>query len=71
MLPLSLTLVPGFVDIMTAVNDDVGATVFFSLFLWAGIRLIVRGFRWTTTVAFLLLAIACFGSRILSPSPYY
>jgi hypothetical protein len=59
-LPLSLTLVPGFVDIMTAVNDDVGATVFFSLFLWAGIHLIVRGFRWMTAVAFLLLAIACF-----------
>lgn len=63
MLPLSLTLVPGFVDIMSAVNDDVGATVFFSLFLWAGVRLILRGFRWTTMIAFLLLAFVCFWTK--------
>ena len=32
-IPLSLSLHPSFVDIMTAVNDDVGATFTFSLFL--------------------------------------
>jgi hypothetical protein len=59
LLPLTVALLPGFVDVMTAVNDDVGATAAFSLFLWAGVRLIVRGFSWRRIVALSLTAIAC------------
>jgi hypothetical protein len=43
MVPISLVLLPGFTDLMTAVNNDVGAVVFFSLFLWASVRLVRRG----------------------------
>jgi hypothetical protein len=45
MVPLSLGLLPPFVDLMTAVNSDVGAIALFSLFLWGSVRLIQRGFN--------------------------
>ena len=38
-LPLLFALFPSFVDKMTAVNDDVGAVAFFTLFLWFGVRI--------------------------------
>ncbi len=41
--PGSMAVLPGFLDLMTAVNNDVGATFVFSLFLLATIRMIVRG----------------------------
>jgi hypothetical protein len=40
MVPLSLVCLPGFVDLMTSMNNDVGAVVVFSLFLWGGVRLV-------------------------------
>ena len=43
MAPITLALLPGFTDLMTAVNNDVGAVAAFSLFLWASIRLARRG----------------------------
>ena len=43
-LPMSLALLDGFTDIMTAINNDVGAVVIFSLTLWGGLRLILGGF---------------------------
>lgn len=43
LLPICLALFPGFTHIMTSVNDDVGATFFFSLFLVACISIIKRG----------------------------
>ena len=52
LLPLSILLIPGFVDILTAVNDDVGATALFSLFLWSGVKLIKRGANWTRILVF-------------------
>jgi len=58
-----MLLLPGFVDLSTAVNDDVGATAFFSLFLWLGIRLMIRGFQWLTFLGFVLLAIICFFTK--------
>jgi hypothetical protein len=45
MLPLSITLFPTFVDIMTAVNNDSGSIAIISLFLWVCVRLIKRGFN--------------------------
>ena len=63
MLPASLVLLPGLTDIMTAINDDVGATVFYSLFLWAGVRLISRGFNWARLLALLITAGLCFYTK--------
>jgi hypothetical protein len=45
LVPLTLALLPGFVDMMTAVNNDVGAAAVFSLFLWGSVRLIERGLQ--------------------------
>ena len=59
LLPISVLMLPSFVDIMTAANDDVGAVAFFSLFLWAGIRLIVKGFSWLRLFAIIILAAIC------------
>ncbi len=43
LVPLTMALLPGFVDLMTSVNNDVGAVAIFSLFLWGSVRLIQRG----------------------------
>jgi hypothetical protein len=45
MAPLSIVLLPAFVDLMTAVNNDVAAVTIFSLFLWGATRLLKRGFN--------------------------
>ncbi len=46
LVPLVLALLPGFTDVMTAVNNDAGAAVVFSLFLWGALRLLRQGFSW-------------------------
>lgn len=56
MVPVSLALLPGFVDIMTAINDDVGATTVFLGFLLISVRLIHKGFSWVRFIALLILA---------------
>ncbi len=44
MVPATIALLPGFTDLMTAVNNDVGAVALFSLFLWGCVYLVRRGF---------------------------
>jgi hypothetical protein len=44
--PLTIALIPPFVDLMTAVNNDVGAVAVFSLFLWGAVRAIRFGLSW-------------------------
>lgn len=44
MVPAFIALLPAFVDTMTAVNNDVSAVLAATLFLWAGLRLIKRGY---------------------------
>jgi hypothetical protein len=56
--PFSLAMLPGYTDIMTSINNDVGAVIIVSLSLWGGLRLIVRGFSildflWTLIPALL------------------
>ena len=63
LLPLSILLLPSFVDIMTAVNDDVAATALFSLFLWSGARLMIRGFNWLRLLAILTLSLLCYFTK--------
>jgi hypothetical protein len=57
--PLSMTLLPGFADLMTAVNNDVGAVAFFSVFLWASLRLVRGGFSWLGAIGSVGLAATC------------
>jgi hypothetical protein len=64
MLPISLALLAGFTDLMTGLNDDVGATAFFSLFIWASIALIRRGFSWLRFFAVLITATLCFFTKV-------
>jgi hypothetical protein len=63
LLPLSILLLPSFIDILTAVNDDVAATALFSLFLWTGIRLMMRGFNWWRLFALLSFALFCYFTK--------
>ena len=44
MVPAFLALLPAFVDVMTAVNNDVAAVLAATLFLWASLKLIKKGF---------------------------
>lgn len=64
LVPLTLVGVPGFADLMTAVNNDVGATAFFSLFLLVCVRLIKRGFYWLGFFSSLLWAVLCIGTKL-------
>lgn len=41
--PAMMALLPAYVDLMTAVSNDVGATVVLSFFLWGAVRAIRRG----------------------------
>lgn len=59
MVPITIILLPGFTDLMTAVNDDVGATAAFSLFLWTSIRMLRRGFSWLRLASLILLTVLC------------
>jgi hypothetical protein len=63
MVPLTIVLLPGFTDLMTALNDDAGATAFFSLFLWAGVRLIQKGFTIPRSLALVATASLCFWTK--------
>ncbi|MDE3090564.1 MAG: DUF2142 domain-containing protein [Chloroflexota bacterium] len=57
--PGTMALLPGFTDLMTAVNNDVGATFVFSLFLLASVRLILRGFSLGRFIGVLVAAGVC------------
>ena len=41
--PLFLAGLPGFVDVMTAVNNDVGAIAFMTIYFWLAARILIRG----------------------------
>ncbi len=43
MVPATMALLPGFADLMTAVNNDVGAAAVFSVFLWGCVYIVRRG----------------------------
>jgi hypothetical protein len=62
-LPLTLALFPSFVDLMTAINNDAGGIALFSMFLWASVRLIQRGFNWLTFLWATAMAALTFFTR--------
>jgi hypothetical protein len=59
LVPLTMALLPGFVDLMTAVNNDVGAVAVFSFFLWGCIRLVQRGPSWQTLLWVVITCALC------------
>ena len=47
-IPGGAALLPGYVELMSAINNDVGAAAFMSLVLWGIVRLVKRGWNaWT------------------------
>jgi hypothetical protein len=63
MVPLSLALLPGFVDVMTAVNSDTAAVAIFSLFFWGSMRLMKRGFNLLDAIWVLITAITTYFTK--------
>ncbi|HBY09616.1 MAG TPA: hypothetical protein DEH22_18190 [Chloroflexi bacterium] len=59
MVPAFLAALPPFVDIMTAVNNDVAAVAAFALFLFLATRLLVRGWHWLDVLLLLISAGLC------------
>ncbi len=57
LLPLTLAMLPAFVDLMTAVNNDALAIATASVCLWLSVRLIRRGFSGLEFAGLTLLAI--------------
>lgn len=62
LVPLTVLLLPPFASHMTAVNNDVGAVLIFSFFLWGTIRLIRYGLSWPR----LLWVVAAAGLTVLT-----
>jgi hypothetical protein len=76
LVPLTMALIPGFTDVMTAINNDIGATTFFSIFLWLSVRTIRKGPHWLRFAGLLSIAILCFFTKntvafalLLTPIP--
>jgi hypothetical protein len=63
MVPITFALLPGFTDLMTAVNNDVGAVVVFSLFLWASVRLVRRGLSFFGSLFVIGAAVLCYWTK--------
>jgi len=63
MIPLSLTLHPSFVDVMTAVNDDVGATFIFSLLLFLCVSTLKHGLSIKMLLFLLLTLVLCYFTK--------
>lgn len=59
MVPITMALLPSFVDLMTAVNNDAAAIAAFSLFLWGCVRLVRRGPSWLTLLWVLIACALC------------
>jgi hypothetical protein len=61
--PLTIAMLPAYTDLTTAVNNDVGATLFFSLFIWLSVRTLRRGFHGLRLVGLISLAVLCLWTK--------
>jgi hypothetical protein len=59
MVPLFMACLPGFVDLMTAANNDVAAIAFFTIFLWASTRVIHRGLNLKNLILLVAAVLLC------------
>ncbi len=70
LLPCGMAMLPAFTDLMTAVNNDVGAIAMFSLFLWGSMRLLKqRGWANAAWVALSAIAAAAMKGTALLALP--
>lgn len=60
LVPATMIMLPGFTDLMTAVNNDVGAVAAFSLFLWMCVRVLRRPGDGWSFLGMVVFAIVCF-----------
>jgi hypothetical protein len=58
-IPLFLVFLPPFTDLMTAVNNDVAAVAFSTLFIWGCIRIILHGFNFRRGFWVIAALVAC------------
>ena len=63
LVPASMVLIPSYVDVMTSINNDVGATVIFSLFLWGSLRIIRQGFSLWRFLWVVIAALLCYWTK--------
>lgn len=56
--PLTIALIPGFIDSMTAFNNDAGSVLVVTLFLWAAVRITQRGLTPLNVLAAMLTVVA-------------
>ena len=63
MVPFSLALLPGYLDNMTSVHDDVIGAVVAILFLWLSVRIIKKGFSLLVFAGWIVSLMLCFYSR--------
>lgn len=63
MVPFFLALLPGYLDNMTSVHDDVLGAVVAILFLWLSVRAIKKGFSIPTFIGWAISITLCFYSR--------
>ncbi len=59
MTPASMAMLPSFVHLMTSVNNDVGATLMFSIFLLTTVRLVKNGVSIGRLVGLSVAALLC------------
>ena len=64
LVPLFLALLPGFVDVMTAINYDVAAALSGGLFLWASVSLMRRGINGLRLLGVALASVVAVLSKI-------
>jgi hypothetical protein len=60
LVPMTIAALPGFTDLMTAGNNDVGAVAFFSLALWGSVRLARRGLALLPLLLTSLVVVLCY-----------
>jgi hypothetical protein len=63
MVPAFLALLPAFVDTMTSVNNDVGAVLAATIFLWASLKLMKRGYSLGRFVFLVFTLALCYLSK--------
>lgn len=61
--PLCLVLTPPFVDSMTAVNNDVAAVMFSTLFLWGSVQTVRAGLTWWRAAWVIVAALLAAASK--------
>lgn len=59
LVPLTIALLPGFAHKMTAINDDVPAVFFYSMFLWMSVKVLKKGIHPLTLLGMIVSVTAC------------